>query len=97
MRAIRLVVVSANLLIRAGIQQVAAQSQNPHIEVAAALSEFKSLRKIMDEGIVDVVFIDDALPPNINLVRIIQTLVKDQPGLAVIVTLNRPTKSLYSA
>jgi two-component system, NarL family, response regulator DevR len=93
MRAIRLVFISASALTRNGIAHLVLRSEQP-IELVGAFSDFQAARQYLDVNPIDVILVDEALPPHTDLLRTVKSLRIEQIGAAVIVILQRPTASL---
>lgn len=93
MRPIRLVFVSANALTRRGMSQMVLHAVPP-IEVTGTFSDFLSARQYLDGNPVDVILIDETLPPKTDLTRKVRAICVEYVGAAVIVILPRPTASL---
>ncbi|GIK28171.1 response regulator transcription factor [Anaerolineae bacterium CFX9] len=90
---IDLIVVSTNVLIRGGIQQVVAKSDIP-TEVVGTFSNFPEADKFLTDHRVRVLVIDDSLPRATNLAQEIKRLLDRHPGLAILMIAQRPTASL---
>ena len=93
-RAIKLIVVSTNVLTRNGIQQSVNKSESPAIEVVGTYADFKEAGAFLSSHVADVLFIDEALPPNTNLLGEVKALNRDHLSLAIVVILQRPTVTL---
>jgi two-component system response regulator NreC len=93
MPPIELVLVSTNVLIRGGIEQVVAKSDVP-TEVVGTFASFQEADAFLSGHRVRVLLIDDSLPRSTNLVREVKRLVERYPSLAIVMIAQRPTASL---
>lgn len=93
MRPIKVAFISTNALTPAGVRQMVAHS-DPPIEIVCTLADFQSVSAYTSQHIVDVILIDEALPPHTNLLREVKTLNRDCAGVAIVVILPRATGSL---
>lgn len=93
MRPIKVAFISTNALTPGGVRQIVAHSDQP-IEIVSTFANFQSVTAYASQNIVDVILIDEALPPHTNLLREVKTLNRDCAGAAIVVIFQRASSSL---
>ena len=93
MRPIKVAFISTNALTPGGVRQIVSHSDQP-IEIVGIFADFQSVTAYASQNIVDVILIDEALPPHTNLLREVKTLNQACAGIAIVVILQRATASL---
>ncbi len=93
MRPIKVAFISTNALTPGGVRQIVAHSDQ-RIEIVGTFADFQSVIAYASQNIIDVILIDEALPPHSNLLREVKTLNRDCAGTAIVVILQRATVSL---
>lgn len=95
MRETHIVVVASNALNRSGIEALISRAAEA-IKVVASFGDLPSADRFMKENRVDVLIVDDSLPPSLDIGRAVSQLIDQHPGLGVLMIASRPTASLIN-
>jgi DNA-binding NarL/FixJ family response regulator len=94
MTIVPIIVVSTNVLFRAGVQQILLPKTSAPPRTVMMADGFAAVSALMKTQAARVLIIDDSLPAGSNLVREVRLLLDAYPGVSVVLILQRPMPSL---